>query len=84
MVFSIGIFLHQAQYFERYLLWAIEMIFQKFERYFQIDIVLPVMTMLQYLFFVGWMKVAESLLNPFGEDDDDFECNFLIDKNLAV
>lgn len=60
------------------------MIFQKFERYFQIDIVLPVMTMLQYLFFVGWMKVAESLLNPFGEDDDDFECNFLIDKNLAV
>lgn len=50
----------------------------------QIDIVLPVMTMLQYLFFVGWMKVAESLLNPFGEDDDDFECNFLIDKNLAT
>ncbi|VDK47253.1 unnamed protein product [Anisakis simplex] len=50
----------------------------------QIDIIFPIMTMLQYLFFVGWMKVAESLLNPFGEDDDDFECNFLIDRNFAT
>ncbi|KAK6022697.1 hypothetical protein OSTOST_11593 [Ostertagia ostertagi] len=30
------------------------------------------------------MKVAEALLNPLGEDDDDFECNFLIDKNIAT
>lgn len=29
-------------------------------------------------------QVAEALLNPLGEDDDDFECNFLIDKNIAV
>ncbi|VDP42472.1 unnamed protein product [Heligmosomoides polygyrus] len=28
--------------------------------------------------------VAEVLLNPLGEDDDDFECNFLIDKNIAL
>ncbi|KAK6751368.1 hypothetical protein RB195_003008 [Necator americanus] len=28
--------------------------------------------------------VAEALLNPLGEDDDDFECNFLIDKNIAT
>ncbi|VDM71853.1 unnamed protein product [Strongylus vulgaris] len=42
------------------------------------------MTMLQFIFFLGWMKVAEALLNPLGEDDDDFECNFLIDKNIAV
>ncbi|VDN39108.1 unnamed protein product [Gongylonema pulchrum] len=44
----------------------------------------PIMTMLQYLFYVGWMKVAEGLLNPFGEDDDDFECNYLIDKNFTT
>ncbi|MFH4975841.1 hypothetical protein AB6A40_002550 [Gnathostoma spinigerum] len=48
------------------------------------DFVLPFMTMLQFTFYVGWMKVAEGLLNPFGEDDDDFECNFLIDKNFAT
>lgn len=42
------------------------------------------MTMMEFLIFIGWMKVAEGLLNPFGEDDDDFECNYLLDKNLAV
>ncbi|RCN45966.1 hypothetical protein ANCCAN_08002 [Ancylostoma caninum] len=42
------------------------------------------MTILQFLFFVAWMKVAEALLNPLGEDDDDFECNFLIDRNIAI
>uniref|UniRef100_A0A914RZ71 Bestrophin homolog n=1 Tax=Parascaris equorum TaxID=6256 RepID=A0A914RZ71_PAREQ len=50
----------------------------------EIDIVVPVMTMVQFLFYVGWMKAAEVLLNPMGDDDDDFECNFLLDKNLAT
>jgi hypothetical protein len=29
-------------------------------------------------------KVAETLINPFGEDDDDFEVNFLIDRHLLI
>ncbi|EYC29411.1 hypothetical protein Y032_0006g2962 [Ancylostoma ceylanicum] len=49
-----------------------------------IDLYVPFMTILQFVFFFGWMKVAEALLNPLGEDDDDFECNFLIDKNIAT
>lgn len=28
--------------------------------------------------------MAEALLNPLGEDDDDLETNFLIDKNIAT
>ncbi|CAJ0603932.1 unnamed protein product [Cylicocyclus nassatus] len=49
-----------------------------------IDLYVPFMTVLEFIFVVGWMKVAEALLNPLGEDDDDFECNFLIDKNIAT
>ena len=30
------------------------------------------------------MKVAEALLNPYGDDDQDFDVNFLIDRNLQV
>uniref|UniRef100_A0AAF5PMM9 Bestrophin homolog n=1 Tax=Wuchereria bancrofti TaxID=6293 RepID=A0AAF5PMM9_WUCBA len=48
-----------------------------------LDLIVPVMTMIQFIFFIGWLKVAQALLNPFGDDDDDFECNYLIDKNLA-
>ncbi|PIO67179.1 hypothetical protein TELCIR_11082 [Teladorsagia circumcincta] len=50
----------------------------------QIDLYVPIMSILQFIFFVGWMKVAEVLLNPLGEDDDDFECNYILDRNLQV
>ncbi|CAG9532521.1 unnamed protein product [Cercopithifilaria johnstoni] len=50
----------------------------------KVDVFFPFMSVLQFIFYMGWLKVAEAILNPFGEDDDDFECNFLLDKNLAV
>ncbi|EPB80129.1 Bestrophin [Ancylostoma ceylanicum] len=50
----------------------------------QVDLYFPIMSSLEFIFYVGWMKVAMELLNPFGEDDDDFDCNFLLDRNLTV
>ncbi|XP_064488090.1 bestrophin-3-like [Ornithodoros turicata] len=50
----------------------------------EIDVYFPFFTFLQFIFFMGWLKVAEQLINPFGEDDDDFETNWLIDRHTQV
>ena len=45
---------------------------------------IPFFTSLEFVFYVGWLKVAETLLNPFGEDDDDFDTNYLVDRNIQL
>ena len=35
-----------------------------------VDPIVPAMSMLQFIFLVGWTKVAEIMLNPMGEDDE--------------
>lgn len=82
----------------------------------EVDLYIPVFTIFEFFFFMGWLKgecypciisvndaiadvsfqsflhiyqllmetVAEQLINPYGEDDDDFELNWCIDRNLIV
>lgn len=45
---------------------------------------IPILISLQFIFYMGWLKVAETMINPFGDDDDDFDVNFLIDRNLQM
>lgn len=48
------------------------------------DMFFPFFTVLQFCFYIGWLKVAEVLINPFGEDDDDIELNWLIDRHVKA
>ena len=48
------------------------------------DLYIPFFTLFELFAYLGWIKVAESLLNPFGDDDEDFQINYLIDRNISV
>lgn len=44
----------------------------------------PFLPILEFFFYMGWLKVAETLMNPYGDDDDDFEVMWMIDRNVQV
>ena len=48
------------------------------------DFYVPIFTFIEFICYMGWIKVAEALLNPFGDDDEDFNLSYLIDRNLQV
>jgi len=49
-----------------------------------LDYIFPIFSSMQLIFYLGWLKIAEVLLDPFGEDDDDFDVNFLVDRSIQV
>jgi len=50
----------------------------------EITILCPIFTTFQIFFYIGWLKVGQYLMNPFGEDDDDFELNYVLDRNTCI
>ncbi|VDD78095.1 unnamed protein product, partial [Mesocestoides corti] len=46
------------------------------------DLYVPIFGLLRFLFYMGWLKVAETLISPFGEDEDDFEIEEYIERNV--
>ncbi|XP_023337745.1 bestrophin-1 [Eurytemora carolleeae] len=50
----------------------------------ELDLWYPIFTTIKFLFYFGWLRVAETLYNPFGEDDDDFELNVLFNRHVKV
>ena len=48
------------------------------------DFYFPLFTTLEFVFYFGWLKVAEILINPFGDDDEDFDLNYVLDRNFQL
>ena len=43
---------------------------------------IPLFLILRFIFFVGWLEVAEDLDNPFGYDEDGFHVCQLVSRHL--
>ena len=48
------------------------------------DFYIPVFTLLKFIFYFGWLHVATILIDPFGNDDEDFDLNMMINRNLET
>merc|ERR1719391_492468 len=46
------------------------------------QMVFPMILILKFIFFYGWLKVAEAIQNPFGKDEDDFQVCALVARHI--
>ena len=46
--------------------------------------VFPIFGTLQFIVYYSWLRVSESLLNPIGDDENDFDVCYMIDRNIQV
>ena len=47
----------------------------------EIDVIFPFFIAFKFLFIFGWLRVAETLYDPFGEDDEDFDVAALLHRH---
>ncbi|KAI6216833.1 Bestrophin/UPF0187 family-containing protein [Aphelenchoides fujianensis] len=45
---------------------------------------IPIVPLIEFVLIDGWVNVSGVLIQPFGDDDDDFEVNAIIDRNLTT
>jgi len=50
----------------------------------EVDLYYPIFLTFKFLFFFGWLNVAQTLYNPYGCDDEDFEMIDLINRHIKV
>eukprot|EP00941_MAST-03F_sp_MAST-3F-sp1_P004646 g4646.t1 len=44
----------------------------------------PIFTTMEYIILVGWLKAAELMKSPFGHDNDCFELDYIMRRNINV
>merc|ERR1712013_924005 len=67
-----------------YVYFAVSLIGEQWTMQEKVDLYYPIFMTVRFLFIFGWLRVAETLYNPFGEDDEDFELNELLDRHFRV
>ena len=50
----------------------------------EVNLYYPLFMTIKFLLIFGWLRVAETFYNPFGEDDEDFELNELLNRHFKV
>ena len=50
----------------------------------EIDLFFPIFPVFKLVLFVGWLKVAKAIENPFDKDDADFEMFQLLKRHIRV
>ncbi|XP_072031912.1 bestrophin-4-like [Amphiura filiformis] len=53
-------------------------------KYYRIDLYIPFSCLMELVFYIGWLKVAEKIMDPFGDDEHDFDMNVIVDRNWQV
>ncbi|KAA3681096.1 uncharacterized protein DEA37_0007192 [Paragonimus westermani] len=49
-----------------------------------IDLYVPIFSICSFLFLMGWYKTALCVINPFGDDDEDFCISSILDYILET
>ena len=49
-----------------------------------VDLFFPLFIVFKLILFIGWLKVAQSIERPFGEDDADFQMHSLLRRHIRV